>query len=118
MKNSWDLNGCVQEIVKARLVRDDKDKVQFVKEIRDSCGEIVRGKISTKTHGCYLYVPKGIKATGYHSLAGHPNTEPYELETTSWTESGDLMGVRHREFTIEGVQFHSESIKFLKASRW
>ncbi|CAI2170068.1 15058_t:CDS:2 [Funneliformis geosporum] len=76
-------------------------------------GEIVHGKVSTITHdgkGCYLNVPKDIKATRYHSLAGHPNTVPDELETTSWTESGVLMGVRHREFTIEGVQFHPESI--------
>ncbi|GES75759.1 N-anthranilate isomerase [Rhizophagus clarus] len=76
-------------------------------------GEIVHGKVSKILHdgkGCYCNVPEDIMATRYHSLSGQPNTVPDELEVTSWTESGVIMGVRHREFTIEGVQFHPESI--------
>jgi anthranilate synthase / indole-3-glycerol phosphate synthase / phosphoribosylanthranilate isomerase len=76
-------------------------------------GEIVHGKVSKILHdgkGCYLNVPKDIVATRYHSLSGQPRTVPDELEVTSWTESGVIMGIRHREFTIEGVQYHPESI--------
>ncbi|RIA93439.1 N-anthranilate isomerase [Glomus cerebriforme] len=76
-------------------------------------GEIVHGKVSKILHdgkGCYLNVPKDIIATRYHSLSGQPQTVPEELEVTSWSESGVVMGIRHREFTIEGVQYHPESI--------
>ena len=75
-------------------------------------GEIVHGKVSKIIHdgkGCYLNVPKDIIATRYHSLSGQPQTVPDELEITSWTESSVVMGIRHREYTIEGVQFHPES---------
>ncbi|CAB4482466.1 hypothetical protein RhiirA5_347183 [Rhizophagus irregularis] len=76
-------------------------------------GEIVHGKVNKILHdgkGCYHDVPENIMATRYHSLSGQPNTVPEELEVTSWTESGVIMGIRHREFTIEGVQYHPESI--------
>jgi anthranilate synthase/indole-3-glycerol phosphate synthase/phosphoribosylanthranilate isomerase len=48
--------------------------------------------------------------TRYHSLAGDPKTLPNDLEVTSATDSGVVMGVRHKEYVIEGVQFHPESI--------
>ncbi|CAG8627644.1 1114_t:CDS:1, partial [Acaulospora colombiana] len=51
-----------------------------------------------------------ISAIRYHSLAAQPHTIPDELEVSSWSETGVMMSVRHREFTIEGVQFHPESI--------
>ncbi|RHZ65073.1 hypothetical protein Glove_319g31 [Diversispora epigaea] len=76
-------------------------------------GEIVHGKTSIIKHdgkGIYSNVPKDILATRYHSLAAQPDSVPDQLEVTSWSESGVLMGIRHREFTIEGVQFHPESI--------
>ncbi|CAG8530776.1 2326_t:CDS:2 [Diversispora eburnea] len=76
-------------------------------------GEIVHGKTSIIKHdgkGIYINVPKDISATRYHSLAAQQNTIPDQLEVTSWSESGVVMGVRHREFTIEGIQFHPESI--------
>jgi GMP synthase-like glutamine amidotransferase len=46
----------------------------------------------------------------YHSLAIRRETLPACLEVTAWTEDGEIMGVRHREFALEGVQFHPESI--------
>ncbi|KAJ1567163.1 bifunctional tryptophan synthase trp1, partial [Cladochytrium tenue] len=76
-------------------------------------GEIVHGKTSPIRHdgrGLYDGVPQGIECTRYHSLAGDPATLPDCLEITSWTESGVVMGVRHKEYVMEGVQYHPESI--------
>ena len=54
----------------------------------------------------------GCWCMGFHpeGLAGTPETQPEELEVTAHSESGVIMGVRHRELTVEGVQFHPESI--------
>ncbi|KAJ3102427.1 bifunctional tryptophan synthase trp1 [Phlyctochytrium planicorne] len=76
-------------------------------------GEIVHGKTSPIRHdgkGLFENVSQGIEVTRYHSLAGDPSTLPDCLEITSWTDSGVVMGVRHKEFVMEGVQFHPESI--------
>lgn len=76
-------------------------------------GEIVHGKTSPITHdnkGFFKNVPQGILVTRYHSLAGTKDTLPDVLEVTARTESGVIMGVRHKKFTVEGVQFHPESI--------
>ncbi|KAI8999406.1 indole-3-glycerol phosphate synthase-domain-containing protein [Gaertneriomyces semiglobifer] len=76
-------------------------------------GEIVHGKTSPIKHdgrGLYEGVHQQIECTRYHSLAGDPKTLPASLEITSWTESGVVMGVRHKEYVIEGVQYHPESI--------
>ncbi|ODQ52681.1 hypothetical protein SAICODRAFT_92959 [Saitoella complicata NRRL Y-17804] len=76
-------------------------------------GEIVHGKTSTITHdgkGIYRNVPQDIAVTRYHSLAGTHATLPPSLEVTSRTESGVIMGVRHKKYTVEGVQYHPESI--------
>jgi anthranilate synthase/indole-3-glycerol phosphate synthase/phosphoribosylanthranilate isomerase len=76
-------------------------------------GEIVHGKTSHIKHdgkGIYEKVSQDIAVTRYHSLAGTQTTLPSVLEVTSWTESGVIMGVRHKEYTIEGVQYHPESI--------
>lgn len=76
-------------------------------------GEIVHGKQSPIEHdgrGVFAGLPSPVKVTRYHSLAGTPETLPAELEVTARTASGVIQGVRHREFTVEGVQFHPESI--------
>ncbi|KAH3670259.1 hypothetical protein WICMUC_004912 [Wickerhamomyces mucosus] len=76
-------------------------------------GEIVHGKTSTISHdgkGMFNKVPQGIAVTRYHSLAGTQVSLPDELEITAQTDSGIIMGVRHKKFIIEGVQFHPESI--------
>ncbi|KAJ3039437.1 bifunctional tryptophan synthase trp1 [Rhizophlyctis rosea] len=76
-------------------------------------GEIVHGKTSPVKHdgrGLYETVPQRIETTRYHSLAGDPATLPDCLEITSWTDSGVVMGVRHKEFIMEGVQYHPESV--------
>ena len=81
-------------------------------------GEIRHGKMSAIAHdgrGVFAGVEQGFEATRYHSLIVEPATMPDELEATAWAERADgqgrvLMGLRHREFAVEGVQFHPESI--------
>ena len=76
-------------------------------------GEIVHGKTSAIHHdgkGVFSGLPDPLEGIRYHSLAITPGTEPAELEVTARTESGVIMGVRHRIHPVEGVQFHPESI--------
>lgn len=79
----------------------------------EQTGEILHGKTSPVQHdgkGIYRGVPQNIAVTRYHSLAGTQATLPDCLEVTCRTEGGVIMGVRHREYAIEGVQYHPESI--------
>jgi anthranilate synthase/indole-3-glycerol phosphate synthase/phosphoribosylanthranilate isomerase len=77
-------------------------------------GEIVHGKASRLLHdgkGVYASLPQeDVMVTRYHSLAGQLDTLPESLVVTSRTENGVIMGVRHKEYCLEGVQFHPESI--------
>ncbi len=78
-----------------------------------SAGEIMHGKTSMITHdgkGVFEGLPNPFEAIRYHSLAIAPETVPAELEVTATSESGVIMGVRHRTLPVEGVQFHPESI--------
>ncbi|KAI2638290.1 indole-3-glycerol phosphate synthase [Xylaria nigripes] len=83
-----------------------------------SAGEILHGKTSPLSHdskGVYADMAQNLPVTRYHSLAGTYVTLPKCLEVTSWIAKEDgskgiIMGVRHKEFAIEGVQFHPESI--------
>lgn len=73
----------------------------------------MHGKRSVVRHdgaGIYAGVPDPLIATRYHSLVIDPATIPDCLEVTARSDDGAVMGVRHREFPIEGVQFHPESI--------
>ena len=65
---------------------------------------------SRTTAGVYAGFDGDFDAIRYHSLAIDPATLPPELIATSWADSGVLMGVRHRDYALEGVQFHPESI--------
>ena len=74
---------------------------------------IVHGKaepIHVDGKGLFRNIPNPCRFTRYHSLAVDPSTVPPELEITAYSEDGEIMGLRHREFPIEGVQFHPESI--------
>ena len=77
-------------------------------------GEIVHGKVSRVRHdgrGCFKDLPQGVKSIRYHSLSANINTFPRDLAITATTEeSGVIMGVRHRKYTLEAVQYHPESI--------
>jgi anthranilate synthase/aminodeoxychorismate synthase-like glutamine amidotransferase len=55
-------------------------------------------------------IPNPFEATRYHSLIIKKETLPDCLEITAWTDMDEIMGVRHKEFVVEGVQFHPESI--------
>lgn len=77
------------------------------------CHEIVHGKMGTMHHGgkgVFAGLPSPFQATRYHSLVVERETLPDCLEVTAWLEDGTIMGLRHREKPIEGVQFHPESI--------
>ncbi|KAJ1569825.1 bifunctional tryptophan synthase trp1 [Nowakowskiella sp. JEL0078] len=76
-------------------------------------GEIVHGKTSPIAHdgrGIYEGIPQNVEVTRYHSLSGSESTLPDCLEVTSRTDSGVVMGVRHKTFVIDSVQYHPESI--------
>ena len=78
-----------------------------------SAKRIMHGKLSTIHHdgqGVFQNVPQDFKAVRYHSLALEEATLPDCLEITARSEDGDIMGVRHKELPIEGIQYHPESI--------
>jgi para-aminobenzoate synthetase component 2 len=75
--------------------------------------ELLHGKTSLVTHegsGVFAGLPTPFTATRYHSLAVERDTLPDELRVTAWTENGIIMGLRHRDAAVEGVQFHPESV--------
>ena len=79
----------------------------------DRAGEIKHGKSSIIHHdgkGVFTGLPNPFSAIRYHSLAVMPDSVPDCLEVSAWTSNGIIMGLRHREFLVEGVQFHPESI--------
>ncbi|MEV6005842.1 aminodeoxychorismate/anthranilate synthase component II [Streptomyces sp. NPDC051976] len=79
----------------------------------DRAPELLHGKTSLVTHegaGVFAGLPTPFTATRYHSLAVERDTVPDELQVTAWTESGIIMGLRHRDAAVEGVQFHPESV--------
>ena len=87
-------------------------------------GDVIRAKtimhgktsrIRPEGKGVFADLPDAYEATRYHSLVVDRNTLPDALEVTAWTEYEDgafeeIMGLRHKEFPVEGVQFHPESI--------
>ena len=81
-------------------------------------GRIMHGKTSAIRHrgeGVFAGLPDGYEATRYHSLVVEQSSLPDCLEVTAWTENADgsveeIMGLRHREHPVQGVQFHPESI--------
>jgi anthranilate synthase/aminodeoxychorismate synthase-like glutamine amidotransferase len=75
--------------------------------------EIMHGKTSLIHHdgtGVFAGLPSPFEATRYHSLVVDRASVPAELAVTAWTQDGVVMGLRHRELAVEGVQFHPESI--------
>jgi len=76
-------------------------------------GRVMHGKTSAISHsaqGVFAGLPSPLRATRYHSLAIERASLPDCLEITAESEDGEIMGVRHRQFAIQGVQFHPESI--------
>ena len=76
-------------------------------------GRLMHGKTSPILHdgtGVFAKLPSPFEATRYHSLIIDPPTVPETLIVNAHTEEGEIMGVRHREYPVHGVQFHPESI--------
>ncbi|EJU58898.1 TPA: aminodeoxychorismate/anthranilate synthase component II [Neisseria meningitidis] len=74
---------------------------------------LMHGKVSPVSHsgkGMFKGLPNLVTCTRYHSLVIDRNTMPECLEVTAWTEDGEIMGVRHKEYAVEGVQFHPEAL--------
>jgi anthranilate synthase component 2 len=74
---------------------------------------VMHGKLSPIAHdgqGVFAGLPSPFRATRYHSLAIDRATLPPMLAVTATAEDGEIMGVRHRELAVEGVQFHPEAI--------
>jgi anthranilate synthase component 2 len=74
---------------------------------------IVHGKASGVRHrraGVFRQLPSPFQAGRYHSLVLERDTLPSCLQVTAWTDEGEVMGVRHTKFDVEGVQFHPESV--------
>ena len=89
---------CIGEVYGGRVVR---------------APEIMHGKTSLVEHdhaGVFAGLPSPFEATRYHSLVVEPASVPAVLEVTATTADGVIMGLRHRELPVEGVQFHPESI--------
>lgn len=79
----------------------------------ERASEIMHGKSSLIHHkgqGVLHELPSPFPAIRYHSLVVMPEGLPDCLEVTAWTEKGIIMGLRHRQYPVEGVQFHPESI--------
>ena len=75
---------------------------------------LMHGKTSPVFHegkGVFAGLQNPLTVVRYHSLAIRRETLPACLDVTAWTEDGEIMGVRHKEFAVEGVQFHPESIQ-------
>jgi anthranilate synthase component 2 len=75
--------------------------------------QVMHGKTSAIVNdgkGVFIGLPRSIEVMRYHSLVGDPDTLPDCLEITATTADGVIMGVRHRSYPIEGIQFHPESI--------
>ncbi|MGB7290557.1 MAG: aminodeoxychorismate/anthranilate synthase component II [Thermodesulfobacteriota bacterium] len=74
---------------------------------------LLHGKTSMIHHdakGIYSGIPDPFEATRYHSLVVEEKSLPDEFEISAWTDEGEIMGIRHKQYVIEGVQFHPESI--------
>ncbi len=75
--------------------------------------KLMHGKVSPVRHsgqGVFRDLPEPLTCTRYHSLAVERSSLPETLEVTAWTDDGEIMGLRHRQWPVEGVQFHPESI--------
>ena len=83
-------------------------------------GRLMHGKTSPILHnhqGVFAGLPSPFEATRYHSLLVKRDTFPAALEITAWTAEDEIMGLRHREYPIQGVQFHPESILTLEGKK-
>jgi para-aminobenzoate synthetase component II len=96
---------CIGHTFGAKVVRADR---------------IMHGKTSQIHHdakGVYRGLSNPFVATRYHSLVIQPGTLSDEFEVVAWTEEGEIMGIRHKTFPLEGVQYHPESFLTLEGTK-
>jgi anthranilate synthase/aminodeoxychorismate synthase-like glutamine amidotransferase len=96
---------CIGHTFGAEIVRADR---------------IMHGKTSLIYHdskGIYRGLPNPFEATRYHSLVIKPGTLPHEFDIVAWTDQNEIMGVRHKTYPLEGVQYHPESFLTLEGIR-
>lgn len=96
---------CIGQVFGGEIVRADR---------------IMHGKTSRIHHdgkGVYRGIANPFEATRYHSLVIRPGTLPADLEVVAQTEQGEIMGIRHKHFPLEGVQYHPESFLTLEGTR-
>ncbi len=96
---------CIGHALGATIVRADR---------------IMHGKTSWIHHdgrGVYRGLSNPFEATRYHSLVIQPDTLPSTLEVVAWTDQNEIMGVRHKQFPLEGVQFHPESFLTIEGTK-
>jgi anthranilate synthase/aminodeoxychorismate synthase-like glutamine amidotransferase len=96
---------CIGHSLGARIVRADR---------------IMHGKTSLIFHdgkGVYRGLSNPFEATRYHSLVIQPDSLPDTLEVVAWTDQQEIMGVRHKRYPLEGVQFHPESFLTLEGTK-
>jgi anthranilate synthase/aminodeoxychorismate synthase-like glutamine amidotransferase len=96
---------CIGKVFGAEVVRADR---------------LMHGKTSPVTHdgdGVFRGLPNPFEATRYHSLIVRRESFPEELEILAETSEGEIMGLRHREYPIHGVQFHPESIMTVEGKK-
>ena len=75
--------------------------------------ELMHGKVSPVYHnngGVFANLPNPVTCTRYHSLAVERASLPDCLEVSAWTQDGEIMGLHHKEYAVEGVQFHPEAL--------
>jgi len=75
--------------------------------------QVMHGKVSRVTHAeqsVFRGIPSPFAATRYHSLVVDRENLPADLEVTAWTDDGTVMGLRHRQYPLAGVQFHPEAV--------
>lgn len=83
-------------------------------------GSVMHGKTSYINHtnsGVFKNLPQNFIATRYHSLVIIKDSLPDELEVTAYSEDGEIMGVKHKSYPIEGIQFHPESILTIEGKK-
>jgi para-aminobenzoate synthetase component II len=96
---------CIGHTFGARVVRADR---------------IMHGKTSmifNDGEGIYLGLSNPFEATRYHSLVIQPGTLSDDFKVTAWTEQDEIMGIRHKSYPLEGVQYHPESFLTLEGTR-
>ena len=96
---------CIGHVFGGRIVRADR---------------IMHGKTSMIHHdakGVYRGLSNPFEATRYHSLVIQPGTLGSDFDLVAWTDQNEIMGIRHKSFPLEGVQFHPESFLTLEGTQ-